>query len=131
MKKMLAHQTMEPTPVRDLCPDCSPKLAAIVKRLLRKQPEDRYNSIDDLIKSVFAPQGSGAVAWALRVADCESGDNPRAVNSAGGWYGLFQFSMSTFRSTPYGGGNVFDALTNARAAAWLYSRDGGSPWGCK
>jgi serine/threonine protein kinase len=49
VKKMLAHQTAEPKPVRELCPTCSPKLAALVKRLLRKQPEERFESIDELI----------------------------------------------------------------------------------
>ena len=44
-----------------------------------------------------------AVAWGLRVARCESGYNPRAYNGAGPYYGLFQFLMSTFKATPYGG----------------------------
>jgi soluble lytic murein transglycosylase-like protein len=87
-------------------------------------------SIDDLIAQAFASQGPGAVAWALRVADCESGDRPNAVGP-GGYYGLFQFDAGTWRGTPYGGQSWFDASANANAAAWLYARRGPAPWGCR
>ncbi|MBB4929708.1 uncharacterized protein YabE (DUF348 family) [Lipingzhangella halophila] len=35
--------------------------------------------------------------WAA-LAECESGGDPTAVNSAGGYYGLYQFSMETWES---------------------------------
>ncbi|WP_427888113.1 transglycosylase family protein [Kribbella sp. GL6] len=66
-------------------------------------------------------------AWA-KVANCESSGNPRAVNS-GGYYGLFQFDLQTWRSVG-GSGNP----TNASAAEQLmrakklYSQRGASPW---
>ncbi|MFG2007349.1 transglycosylase family protein [Spirillospora sp. NPDC048911] len=48
------------------------------------------------------PQSAGAgsaarLNWA-GLAKCESGGNPRAVNSAGGYYGLYQFSLATWGS---------------------------------
>jgi uncharacterized protein YabE (DUF348 family) len=46
------------------------------------------------------PVGGGDAAglnWAA-LAQCESGGNPSAVNSAGGYYGLYQFSTSSWQS---------------------------------
>jgi serine/threonine-protein kinase len=49
VKKMMGHQFEEPTSVRDLVPEVSSKLAAIVHRLLRKTPQERYFSIQDVV----------------------------------------------------------------------------------
>lgn len=87
-------------------------------------------AVQDIIRQAFAPYGQGAVDWGLRVAKCESGYNPRAYNPAGPYYGLFQFLMSTFKNTPYGGGDIYDPTTNAKAAAWKYSQGGAGAWGC-
>jgi len=87
-------------------------------------------SIQGIITSAFSPLGSGAVAWALRVASCESGDNPNAVNASSGASGLFQFLRSTWAGTPYAASSVFDPVANARAAAWLYARSGPGQWQC-
>jgi transglycosylase-like protein with SLT domain len=87
-------------------------------------------TVQDIIRQAFAPYGQTAVDWGLRVAKCESGYNPRAYNPAGPYYGLFQFLMSTFKNTPYGGGDIYDPMTNAKAAAWKYSQGGAGAWGC-
>ena len=45
-----------------------------------------------------APGGAaGGLNWSA-LAQCESGGDPTAVNSAGGYYGLYQFSPSTWQS---------------------------------
>lgn len=82
------------------------------------------------IEKAFAPQGQAAVNWGLRVAKCESGYNPNAVNPSSGTEGLFQFMPSTWRGTPYGHQNVFDPWYNSLGAAWLYQRDGPGQWQC-
>ena len=87
-------------------------------------------SIRQIIAAAFSPLGAGAVTWAERVAMCESGDNPAAV-SPSGYLGLFQFARSTWNGTPYAASSPFDAVANARAAAWLYAHDGPAPWGCR
>lgn len=65
-----------------------------------------------------------------RLAQCESGGNPRAVNPAG-YYGLYQFSIPTWRSVG-GTGNPADASVEeqtARAKA-LQARSGWGQWSC-
>ena len=86
--------------------------------------------VQDLIRQAFAPQGQAAVAWGLRVAACESGYNPNAHNP-GGPSGVFQFMPGTFRGTPYGNQNIFDATANVYAAAWYFQQHGGGAWECK
>src|SRR2546421_586807 len=88
-------------------------------------------SVQDIIVNAFSPYGPAAVAWGLRVARCESGFNPRAYNPAGPYYGLFQFLVSTFNATPFGGQNILDPAANAGAAAWKYAHGGSGAWGCK
>jgi hypothetical protein len=62
------------------------------------------------------------------LARCESGGNPRAVNPAG-YYGLYQFSPSTWRSV---GGSGLPSRASAgeqtRRAQILFRRAGSSPW---
>jgi uncharacterized protein YabE (DUF348 family) len=76
-----------------------------------------------------APVSADGLNWAA-LAACESGGNPRAVNPAG-YYGLYQFSLSTWRGVG-GAGNPIDAspaeqLSRAQA---LYARSGAGQWGC-
>jgi hypothetical protein len=40
-------------------------------------------TVQDIITKAFTPYGATAVAWGLRVARCESGDNPRAYTRRG------------------------------------------------
>jgi len=87
--------------------------------------------MQDLIRQAFAPLGSGAQAWALRIARCESQYNPYAVNRSSGAAGLFQFLATTWAGTPYAGQSPFDAVANARAAAWLLQTYGAGQWECR
>jgi LysM repeat protein len=63
-----------------------------------------------------------------KVAACESGGNPRAVNPAG-YYGLFQFDRQTWRSVG-GSGNPANASAGEQVmrAKRLYAQRGASPW---
>jgi soluble lytic murein transglycosylase-like protein len=93
-------------------------------------PRPSVGVVQDLIRRAFAPQGQAAVDWGLRVAACESGYNPNAYNSSGA-SGVFQFMPGTFRATPYGNQNIFDAAANVNAAAWYFQQHGGGAWSCK
>lgn len=65
--------------------------------------------------------------WAA-LAKCESSGNPRAVNPAG-YYGLYQFSLSTWRSVG-GSGNPIDAspAEQLKRAKILYNKAGAGQW---
>ena len=62
------------------------------------------------------------------LARCESGGNPNAVNPSG-YYGLYQFSLSTWRAVG-GSGNPTDyGYWEQTYRAWkLYQASGRSPW---
>ncbi len=73
---------------------------------------------------------SGDVSAALeRIAQCESGGNPRAVSASGQYRGKYQFDLGTWQSL--GGSGDPAAAPEAeqdRIAALLYSRSGPAPW---
>ena len=94
-------------------------------------PPVASGSIQQIILDAFAPLGAGAQQWALRVAKCESGYNPNAVNRSSGASGLFQFLPSTWASLPQHNQSVFNPVANAQAAAVLYQRSGPNQWSCK
>jgi uncharacterized protein YabE (DUF348 family) len=73
--------------------------------------------------------GADGLNWAA-LAKCESGGNPRAVNPAG-YYGLYQFSLSTWASVG-GSGNPINASPGEQLyrAKLLYKRGGAAQWGC-
>ena len=90
--------------------------------------------VSSIITQVFGPYASGAI----RVAQCESGLNPYAVNPAyiGGSRasGVFQILYpSTWYGTSQAGASPYDAYANVRAAHDIFVRDGYSwrEWSCQ
>lgn len=94
------------------------------------RPVHYSGTIAQIIQQAFAPLGSSAVTWAERVAMCESGDNPNAVNRSSGAEGLFQIMPGTWAGTPYASASEFDPVANAKAAAYIYAHRGPSAWTC-
>lgn len=89
--------------------------------------------ITSMITSVFGAYASQAI----KIANCESGLNPNAVNntSVGGSYatGVFQILYpSTWNTTSYKSGNPKDARTNIQAAFEIFRRDNYTwrEWAC-
>ena len=89
------------------------------------------DSIRAIIMAAFSPLGQNSVTWALRVAACESGYNPYAVNRSSGAAGLFQFMPSTWAHSPLAAQSPFDPVANSQAAAWLLARSGAGQWVCQ
>jgi serine/threonine-protein kinase len=60
--KMMAHQHKQPTPIKELAPDASDDLVAVVERLMQKNPQDRYadcRQLMDVLKTLTpAPTAS-------------------------------------------------------------------------
>jgi hypothetical protein len=73
---------------------------------------------------------SGVPAVLQRIAQCESGGNPRAVSADGTYRGKYQFDMQTWRSLG-GTGDPADAPESVqdRLAVKLYRQRGTAPWG--
>jgi hypothetical protein len=72
---------------------------------------------------------------AVKIARCESGLNPSAMNPLG-YYGLFQLGISHAASFEAVTGRSFatswsDPHANAQYARYLYGQRGWSPWGCR
>jgi len=100
----------------------------VVRTAVTKAPVDELVTVGTKALPV-GPRSGGGLNWAA-LAQCESGGNPRAINPAG-YYGLYQFSLSTWRSVG-GSGNPINASAGeqtARAQA-LFARGGAGQWGC-
>jgi serine/threonine-protein kinase len=77
VEKMMAHQTKEPEPLAALAPDAPPGLAAVVKRLMAKKPEERFAGCDEVVEALQQFAGDQrvtvAAAPAARSAGSQSG----------------------------------------------------------
>jgi serine/threonine-protein kinase len=52
VEKMMAHQTKQPTPLRELNPEVPEELAAIIERLMQKAPANRFGNVTELIDAL-------------------------------------------------------------------------------
>lgn len=59
VEKMMAHQYREPQDIQALAPNAPKALVEIVRRLMQKVPESRYNGVDELME-LLEPLASGA-----------------------------------------------------------------------
>ena len=72
----------------------------------------------------------------LRVAECESGLNPRAQSPSRKYVGLYQFERASWetraRWAGYEGRPWWDPVANANTAGWLVTEGGGwGHWTCR
>lgn len=104
--------------------DGEPVKYRVVSRSLKREPRPRRVLVGREARSV---PGADGLNWKA-LAGCESGGNPRAVNAAG-YYGLYQFSVSTWRSV---GGSGMPHLASPDEQTYrakrLYASQGRSPW---
>jgi uncharacterized protein YabE (DUF348 family) len=100
----------------------------VLKTTVTVPPVAEQASVGSKPRPELIPTADG-LNWAA-LARCESGGNPRAVNPAG-YYGLYQFSLSTWRSVG-GSGNPIDAPPDEQTvrAQTLYNKAGAGQWGC-
>jgi peptidoglycan hydrolase-like protein with peptidoglycan-binding domain len=80
-------------------------------------------------RSVRRTSGTRLPAVLRRIAECESGGNPRAVSPGGRYRGKYQFSRETWRNLG-GEGDPADAAEwlQDRLALKLYRQSGTAPW---
>ena len=91
-------------------------------------PSAPAGPIPEAATSTPAPADSVPAALE-RIAQCESGGNPRAVSSNGLYFGKYQFSLGTWQGVG-GQGNPAEAAEEEQdlRAAMLYARSGPAPW---
>lgn len=104
--------------------DGEPVKYRVVSRSITRDPRPRRVLVG---RKPYSVPGADGLNWRA-LAGCESGGNPRAVNAAG-YYGLYQFSVSTWRSV---GGSGMPHLASpdeqTYRAKLLYASSGRSPW---
>jgi len=95
-----------------------------ISRTVVKQPVTEV----DKVGTKALPTNVSALNWAA-LAQCESGGDPRAVDPSGTYYGLYQFSVSTWESL--GGSGLpsnASASEQTTRAELLYQRSGAGQW---
>jgi Transglycosylase-like domain/Putative peptidoglycan binding domain len=80
-------------------------------------------------RSVRRTSGTRLPAILRRIAECESGGNPRAISAGGRYRGKYQFSVDTWRNL----GGMGDPAAapewlQDRLALKLYRQSGTAPW---
>ncbi|WP_245928672.1 resuscitation-promoting factor [Murinocardiopsis flavida] len=78
------------------------KTEHVLKEKVLKKPVKGITEVGTKEEAPEVDSDVGGPADSLNwagLAQCESGGNPKAVNSAGGYYGLYQFSEQTWAST--------------------------------
>jgi uncharacterized protein YabE (DUF348 family) len=94
---------------------------------LTRAPVPTQVSVGTKERPTVAPSADG-LNWAA-LARCESGGNPTAVNTSGGYYGLYQFSMSTWASVGGSGSPAAASPDEQTARAqMLYNKAGRGQW---
>jgi serine/threonine-protein kinase len=66
LDKMIRHSTEEPRPLGEFRPDVPAPVAAVVRRLMAKRPEDRFQSPAELAQALAPYAVSGPTPWAPR-----------------------------------------------------------------
>jgi WD40 repeat protein/tRNA A-37 threonylcarbamoyl transferase component Bud32 len=95
VQKLRRHEREEPEPIERLRPDLPPGLAVVLRELMAKRPEDRYQTpveaADALARVVFpdvapppAPERRGESEFADLGTDTAAGGSTRGPRSAGG-----------------------------------------------
>lgn len=117
-----------PPPAPAPTPKPAPKPAPPPPPAPVRVPADKA-TIAAIIRTAAAKWGANPDQL-LRVAMCESGLNPNAVNHSGsGASGLFQFMPSTFRA--HGGTNIWDPYQQADIAAHMFAQGYSYQWSCR
>ena len=107
-----------------------PTKRIVSKGTKAKKAEDTSTSSSGSSASApAAVSGDDAAIWAA-IAQCESGGNP-SINTGNGYYGMYQFSLPTWRSVG-GSGLPSDASVEEQTmrARMLQQRSGWGQWGC-
>jgi soluble lytic murein transglycosylase-like protein len=120
----------------NFCPDCTPREAKVLAYGFTAywQEMARRNASPEAQVRLAAREFGIPESEFVRVIQCESGMNPRAVNSSSGALGLGQhlprYWGARAAALGYSYGDWSDARANARVSAWLWATEGPHHWVC-
>ena len=80
-EKLYSHQALEPTPLTELVPEVPPALAAVVAKMMRKQPADRYETPEQVVRAL-EPFLDGAAPTMLEARTTPAMQPPEQTESA-------------------------------------------------
>jgi len=63
IEKLIRHNTEEPTPLEKRRPDVPPPVAAVVRKLMAKKPDDRLQTAAELVRALEPFSVSGSTPW--------------------------------------------------------------------
>lgn len=105
----------------ELLSPLSAKEFITVEKIVEKKVFANPQTIEEKIAVVFGEDAEQAI----KVARCESGLNPKAVNKASSARGLFQIMQSWHKIDQKW---LFDPEINIRVAYKLWTEQGWTPW---
>jgi hypothetical protein len=83
MQKFDGHRFQEPVPVEKLRPDVPSAVAGVVRKLMAKKPEGRYQTPAELVAALAAlARAAEETSWSLEVADGTSREGRTAAVAA-------------------------------------------------
>ncbi len=82
-EKMMAHQMKEPTPISELTPDVPAELLAIVERLMKKAPDQRFASVGQMLNVLRPLAGVPGTGARQTGANSAKGDPSQPASWAG------------------------------------------------
>jgi hypothetical protein len=96
------------------------------RRVLLRRPQ-----VVEAINLACIAYSNCSTLW--RKARCETGGtfDPRSRNGDSGAAGLFQFTPSTWATTPYAPLSIWSPYANALAAGWMHAHGRGGEWTCR
>ncbi|MBM3891928.1 MAG: serine/threonine protein kinase, partial [Verrucomicrobia bacterium] len=84
MALMLKHVSEPPPDILQAKPDCPPRAAALVKRMMAKDPNERFASYDELIAELMAAHDQIKQASAEQLAPAVTARKPKTLLICGG-----------------------------------------------
>jgi serine/threonine protein kinase len=85
-QRIAQHQNMEPAPLRSLRPELPLQIEEICQRMMRKRPDERFSSAQD-VETALAALDPGPNAPCFPTAVPSPGPSPRGPATARGAYG--------------------------------------------
>jgi hypothetical protein len=73
VEKMMAHQTKDPMPIKDMAPEVPDGLVEVIAKLMAKKPEDRFSGCDEVVEALEPYLGEMAEVDAAEPAMARAG----------------------------------------------------------